>query len=110
MLEGFDGMIGDIAGSIDSFMPAGDLRPLAEVDFTEIPAAVIGIRDGGARVEVSVEGERGRSWSIINWVGFWDGLFAPEDFVRCDCGLERCDALSDEIEVVEEERETGWEF
>lgn len=53
------GTIGDIVeGSIDSFMPAGDFRePFEEEDFTEIPAAVIGIRDGGAGDEVSVDGE-----------------------------------------------------
>ena len=63
----------DGGGSIESFrLAAGDLRE--EVDFAtdplaEMPAAVIGITDGGARAEVSVNGDGGRSpLSIRNWL------------------------------------------
>lgn len=56
--EAFIDMFEGIAeGSIDNFMPAGDFRELFAEDFTEIPAAVIGIRDGGARDEINVDGE-----------------------------------------------------
>lgn len=84
VVAGPEGFIGteDIAeGSIDSFMPAGDFRELFAEDFTEIPAAVIGIRDGGTRDEVKVDGEWGRLWNRINWVAF---RVTPEDFVLCD--------------------------
>lgn len=48
-------------GSIGSFMPVGDFLELFGEDFTEMPAAVIGIRDGGARDEVKADGGWGCS-------------------------------------------------
>lgn len=55
--EPVDMLEGNTEGSIDSFMPAGDFLELFGEDFTEIPAAVIGIRDGGARDEINLDGE-----------------------------------------------------
>lgn len=55
--EPVDMLEGVAEGSIDSFIPAGDFRELFAEDFTEIPAAVIGIRDGGARDEINFDGE-----------------------------------------------------
>lgn len=53
-----EGFVDTIAGgSIGSFMPAGNFRELFAEDFTEILAAVIGIKDGGAMDEVKVDGE-----------------------------------------------------
>lgn len=61
-------------GSIESVkLAAGDLRE-EEVDFAtdafaEMPEAVIGITDGGASAEVSVNGDGGRSpLSMRNWL------------------------------------------
>lgn len=55
--EPVDMLEGIAEGSIDSFIPAGDFRELFAEDFTERPAAVIGIRDGGARDEINLDGE-----------------------------------------------------
>lgn len=71
------GVMGDmVEGSIDSFrLAAGDFREVFFAEgFAEIPAAVIGIRDGGARVEVKVNGDGGCSWSIMSGLGFWESV------------------------------------